>query len=526
MKKKQTKRGGTGFSPCGFLETAAVLLILAAVSAAALAWFYRQGYLLYYGDAQAHLNIARRIIDSRTPNYEQIGTAWLPLPHLLMLPLVGDDEWWRNGLAGGVPSAICFVLAGMFLYLAARRAWQSAAAAAATVALFALNPNLLYLQSTPMTEAALFAALAALLYFSVSFGDHPSWLKAAGAGIATLAATLTRYEGWFLIPFVALYLFVRAGKHRMVFVILYGALASLGPLYWLAHNGWGYSNVLEFYNGPYSAKAYYARQLAEGMQRYPGDGDWIKAIRQYAEAARLCLSWPLVGLAAAGALVALARRRVWPLFLLALPPAFYVLSMYSSGTPIYVPHLWPFSFYNTRYGLAALPLAAVAAGALVTAAPRRWRGLFAGIVVLAGVSAWIGYPRAESWICWKESQVNSEARRAWTRQAAEYLAANCRPGDGIMYSFGDLTAIFPQAGIPLVRTLHEGNRPYWDAAVARPEFFLREQWVVAMSGDKLATAVQRAERRGLRYRLVRSIAEKGAPVIEIYRRDGYAYSVH
>jgi len=511
--------GGTGFSLC-------VLLALAAVSAAALAWFYQQGYLLYFGDAQAHLNIARRIIDSRTPNYEQIGTAWLPLPHLLMLPLVRNDEWWRSGLAGGIPSAICFVLAGMFLYLAARRAWQSAAAAAASVALFALNPNLLYLQSTPMTEAALFAALAALLYFSVAFGDHPSWLKATGAGVATLAATLTRYEGWFLIPFVALYLFVRAGKHRMGIAILYGALASLGPLYWLAHNGWGYSNVLEFYNGPYSAKAYYARQLAEGMQRYPGDGDWIKAIRQYAEAARLCLSWPLVGLAAAGALVALVRRKIWPLFLLALPGAFYVLSMYSSGTPIYVPHLWPFSYYNTRYGLAALPLAAMAAGALVTAAPRRWRGLFAGIVVLAGVSAWVGYPRAESWICWKESQVNSEARRAWTRQAAEYLAANCRPGDGIIYSFGDLTAIFPQARIPLVRTLHEGNRPYWDAAVARPEFFLREQWVVAMSGDKLATAVQRAERRGLRYRLVRTIAEKGAPVIEIYLRDGYAYSVH
>ena len=107
--------------------------------------------------------------------------------------------------------------------------------------------------------------------------------RAAGAGIATLAATLTRYEGWFLIPFVALCLFVRAGKHRMAFAILYGAVASLGPLYWLAHNGWGYSNVLEFYNGPYSAKAYYARQLAEGMQRYPGDGDWMQAIRQYAE---------------------------------------------------------------------------------------------------------------------------------------------------------------------------------------------------------------------------------------------------
>jgi hypothetical protein len=250
------------------------------------------------------------------------------------------------------------------------------------------------------------------------------------------------------------------------------------------------------------------------------------ASRQYAEAVRLCLGWPLVGLGAAGALVALARRRIWPLILLLLPAVFYVLSMYSSGTPIFVPHLWPFSYYNTRYGLASLPLAAFAAGALVTLAPRRWSVPAAALVALVAVSNWIGSPGPEFWICWKESQVNSDARRAWTRQAAEYLATNSRPDDGFIISFGDLTAIFPLARIPLVRTLHEGNRPYWDAAVARPEFFLHEEWAVALAGDKLATAVQRAERRGLRYRLVKSIAEKGAPVVEIYRREGYAHPVY
>lgn len=505
---------------------AAVLAALAVLSAAALQWFLGRGYLLYYGDAQAHLNIARRILDSRTPGYEQIGTVWLPLPHLLMLPLVGRDGWWRSGLAGGIPSAACFVLAGTFLFAAARRAFDCGAAALAAAALFALNPNLLYLQSTAMTEVVLFAGLAALLYASVAFGERPSWGLAAAAGLATLAATLTRYEAWFLIPFVTLYLAAAGGKRRLPLALLYAALAGLGPLYWLAHNWWGYSNPLEFYNGPYSARAYYARQLAQGMQPYPGDGDWSKALRYYAEAARLCLGGPLVWVAAAGAVVALARRKIWPLLLLALPAVFYLLSLHSAGTPVFVPHLWPYSYYNTRYGLAALPLAALAAGALVTAAPRRWRAASAGLVIAAGLSGWAVHPGPESWITWKESQVNSEARRAWTRQAAEYLAAHCRPGDGIIYSFGDLTAIFPAAGIPLVRTLHEGNRPYWDAAVARPEFFLREPWAVALSGDRLATALLGAERRGLRYRLVKAIAEKGAPVVEIYRREGYAYPVH
>jgi len=78
----------------------AALSVLAALSAAAVSWFHGQGFLLYYGDAQAHLNIARRLIDSRTPNYEQIGTVWLPLPHLMMLPFVattsgGGADWRR-----------------------------------------------------------------------------------------------------------------------------------------------------------------------------------------------------------------------------------------------------------------------------------------------------------------------------------------------------------------------------------------------------------------------------------------------
>jgi len=40
---------------------------LALVSAAAIAVCYTNGWLLYYGDAEAHLNIARRIVDSRPP---------------------------------------------------------------------------------------------------------------------------------------------------------------------------------------------------------------------------------------------------------------------------------------------------------------------------------------------------------------------------------------------------------------------------------------------------------------------------
>src|ERR1700681_1008938 len=93
-------------------DTLLAIVMVALLSAAALRFVWQRGYTLYYGDAQCHLGIARRVIDSRTPGIDQLGTPWLPLPHLLMLPLVSDDYLWQTGLAGAIPSAVCFVLAG------------------------------------------------------------------------------------------------------------------------------------------------------------------------------------------------------------------------------------------------------------------------------------------------------------------------------------------------------------------------------------------------------------------------------
>src|SRR5579864_3328491 len=113
-------------------------LVCAAVMACAVVWFQRAGATLWWGDAEAHLDIARRIVDSRTPGWAQIGTAWLPLPHLLMLPLVRDDKMWQSGLAGAIPAGFCMTLAATFLFAAARRAFQSALAGSVAAAVFLL----------------------------------------------------------------------------------------------------------------------------------------------------------------------------------------------------------------------------------------------------------------------------------------------------------------------------------------------------------------------------------------------------
>jgi hypothetical protein len=499
-------------------SVAAVAILLAAIGIGAAWWCFAHGYSLYYGDAEAHLNIARRILDSRTPGPDQIGTVWLPLPHFLLIPFVMRDSWWQSGLAGVLPSVACFIVAGMFLFSAARRIYLSSGAALAVVLLFALNPNILYLQATPMTELPFLASFAALVWAALWFRDSQSVWALLIAAAASNAASLTRYEGWFLIPFVVLYLL--AVSKRKVHAILFLALAALGPLAWLAHNQYYYGNALEFYNGPYSAAAIYQRQLAQGGFRYPGDHDWIVAARYYFAASRWIAGWPLLALGLAGTLAALARRAGSALFLLVLPPLFYVWSIHSSGTPLFVPDLPPYSWYNTRYAIAVVPFAAFAAGALVTLVPARFHVKTSIVMALAITGVWVF--GGLSSISWKESEVNSEARRDWTAQAASFLAREYRPGSGIIFSFGDLTGALREAGIPLRQGLHDGNGAAFDAALARPDLLLHEsglvEWGLAFSGDPVDVALQKAG-----YVLRRQIVVKGAPVagmyVDIYHRE-------
>ena len=69
------------------------------VSVFAFLFYYRTGEVLLYGDAIAHINIARRVFDSRTPGVLQLGTVWLPLPHLLMIPFILSTKMWQTGAA-------------------------------------------------------------------------------------------------------------------------------------------------------------------------------------------------------------------------------------------------------------------------------------------------------------------------------------------------------------------------------------------------------------------------------------------
>jgi hypothetical protein len=138
-----------------------LLWLATCVSVISFLFYFQRGQVLLYGDAVAHMNIARRVFDSKTPGLLQLGTVWLPLPHLLMIPFLMSGEMWRRGVGGSMPSMIAYVLGVVGIFRLVRGTLSrdvepdgSARIAAWTAAIvYAANPNLIYMQTTAMGES-------------------------------------------------------------------------------------------------------------------------------------------------------------------------------------------------------------------------------------------------------------------------------------------------------------------------------------------------------------------------------------
>src|SRR5437870_13638943 len=104
----------------------AVILVVALGS---LYFFYSRNLSNVYGDGIAHMEGARRLWDSLTPGYPEIGSVWLPLFHLLASPLTLSDRLWRTGLAGSIVSTAAFIATAWSVFRLCLEMNRSAAAA-------------------------------------------------------------------------------------------------------------------------------------------------------------------------------------------------------------------------------------------------------------------------------------------------------------------------------------------------------------------------------------------------------------
>src|SRR3989442_6332786 len=124
LERKEQGAGGRIFHGRALNAVLVLAGVAGILSLSFFLYFFIQGMTNLYGDGVAHVNIARKVVDSPDASlwrrYIQIGSPWLPLQTVLMLPLVSNDWLWRTAAAGSLVSMFSFVIAAVSLYLLAR----------------------------------------------------------------------------------------------------------------------------------------------------------------------------------------------------------------------------------------------------------------------------------------------------------------------------------------------------------------------------------------------------------------------
>ena len=525
------------------IEVVRLLWLAIFVSVFSFLFYSRSGDVLLYGDAVAHINIARRVFDSKTPGLLQLGTVWLPLPHLLIMPFILSKQMWQSGSGGSIPSMAGYVFGVLGIFRLVRGAFgrngDGVVKVGAWVAaiLYAANPNLIYMQATAMGESLYLAFFIwAVVYFAeFARGGVKAERALTKCGLCLFGACLTRYDGWFLAVVLVVCVVIASppfdsaqGKllakdarngaprpsltsSRMV-LAKFILLAAAGPALWLAYNAVVYRNSLEFANGPYSAKAIEQKTATVN----PAKGNLFAAGSYFLKAAELDVAeanwrgrlW--LFLALVGSLVAGFSGRGRVALLLWVPLPFYALSVAYGSVPIFVPVWWPFSHYNLRYGLQLLPAFAVFVPLgilfLVQSAARIpriavFRDRWAHAAAIASVLALVIASYAAIWradpICYREAAINMRGRVALDKQLAGWIKSLPSESTLLMY-LGEHAGAPEQAGIPLRRVINEGNhrvwkQPFdpeglWERALADPAEYA--DYAVGFDGDAVWKAAQ------------------------------------
>jgi len=476
---------------------------------------------------------------------------------LLMIPFLFSDSAWQTGIAGAIPSMCAYVLgtAGLFRLLRGSLSFPSEPDATARLSawlgaiVYAANPNLLYLQTTAMTEPLYLAfSIWAVVHFTefVQAATLPKPTMQAGSsltkcGLCLAAACLSRYDGWLLSLFICLAASSviigtkpareKLGRRLAKFLVL----AAVAPALWLVYNAAIYRNPLEFANGPYSARAIEQKAEASSPSPQPGRHNMPVAFSYFLKSAEdnvaegwLQKVWLVLLLAGVG--IVFSGRNRWPLLLFLLPMVYYTLTISYGSVPIHLPEWWPFNYYNVRYGVELLPAFAVFAALtthfLLMKETRRSAKAAIVIAIFAAVAASYAFVWHAQPICYREGWVNSRTRIAFETGLASTLVKLPRDSTLLMY-LGDHVGALQQAGIPLRRVINEGNhRPWkkpsdpdglWERALANPQHYV--DYVIAMQGDPVATHV---DMRNLSSMVViHTIGEPAATIYWTHRPVGH-----
>jgi len=464
---------------------------VAAIGIGAAVHYHQLGLTLAHYDARAHLVVSRRIFDSLIPGWQQVGGVWLPLPHLLNALPVQIDWLYRTGFSAVAISIASMAVAAWAIASLIHRTTGSAVGGAVASALLVLNPNVLYLQSTPMTEPLLFGTtfLAVALVGRWAMGvaaahgrptavaqrsaaaaggppsagaSAPDYVGASSvaAGWALVAATLTRFEGWPIVAALIVLAWVVLVRNGV------GALDGLRRVRGLAL--WPMWTLLAFLvNSKITVGSWF---VSSGffVPDNPARGQaWLAWTEVWDGLARL--AGPLLPWLAFGAAVVIVttafRRRDSSLLVLSLAAAAVLpWTAYFRGHP-----------FRVRYDVALVAAAAALIGTAVAQLPRRLSAAM-GISVIA-LAVWQAPPLDRNAPVIVEAQRVS-AEDAGRTDVTSYLRDHW-DGQPIMMSMGSLAQYMHDLsgiGFNVRDFLHEGNGELWKYAMRSPRPFV--EWIV------------------------------------------------
>jgi len=458
-------------------------LLLGVISIYCFIFFYQNGLALSYNDARSHLDIGRRVVEGLKPGLAQIGSVWLPLPHILMIPTIWNDFMWHSGLAGSLQSMISFVATGLVIYMYLRALGVGILGRLVGVAIFILNLNVLYMQSTAMTELLLLGTMAAGTYFLLLWHRDDNVIDLIKSAFWIMMASLIRYDGWFLFV-VAVMLIIAKSLRRKSYqategkVILFSTLAAFGIFLWFVWNWAIFKDPFYFAFGPFSAHSQ-QKQLADaGVLVTKGNLLFSTKIYLYSLLYNSGAFTAILGLCGAIALWT-DKNLKWNIRLgtlaLIAPFFFNILALYLGHSVLFIQGLSGNSWFNVRYGLMLLPSIAIFIGYLT----HRLKSLRWSIVGLMAFVTFFSFTSADA-VTIDDGRVGASQKNVV--QVSTWLHDHAKDQKGfVMISAASHDAIIFSSGLPMKKFIHEGTGLYWDNAIATPQKWAR--WIIMRTND-------------------------------------------
>jgi len=507
VKKRIGTNISTTIAPFFNPEWAMVLYII-FVSLAANIFFYftLASRAVGFGDSWSRLNIARRVVDSLTPGIAQLGGIWLPFPQILITPFAAIDPLYYSGIAPMFISSPAFILGGWYLFRLLRLLSGSAVAAVVGTLVYASNVNLLYIQTTSMSEPLFLCAVLGALYHFLR------WKSSAHGGILSLVisagwtfiATLTRYEGFFLLIIFTFSVVVAAIGRKKTrtyvegMITLFVTLAGFGVFIWFIYSWviFGHPlNWLHIYTGKIAVISTVSEKPTQTWGVSDFKYDLTSSIRSIVESSfqmnGLLLVVPVVITFIYYPMFVITQKNksltnTLSVLIASAPLIFYIVSSFGGSAlirnpPMTIAMLTDPTFhtlqeYNIRYGLMTLPFILVLSTIL-------WRVgflrvIFIGIALSQVILFFTGWPTTIYNFPKRYLTISKQEKlqfQQWFRTHYDggLILASAIANDQLMYSLK----------IPYKSYIYEGTGKYWKQAVADPTTLAR--WVMYQNGPKV-----------------------------------------